>query len=196
MEEAEHVIDELKEKYSKGSSHAVEDDEEEGKSPAGMTKGQREIIFSIERNLNKLPFDVGIRVLYIAKKENYHKYTSKGIELMLKSYESNTLNGFQRVNKTNYADDPWQDITGKVETKLKRDMLQKYKLRAFFYLRIRDTFSYGFLENFFPSQKPEIMVMSSEELATLYHFPGRVSETPTFRRLESRKSEPPHNLPM
>ena len=62
-------------------------------------------------------------------------------------------------------------------------------------------FQYGFnypklLSIFFPSGKPEIFVLSNEELATLYHFPGMVSETPSFKRIESKIAKPPSNLPV
>jgi hypothetical protein len=39
-------------------------------------------------------------------------------------------------------------------------------------------------------------VLNTEELATIYHFPGRVAETPTFGRIEAKKGEPPSNLPI
>ena len=39
------------------------------------------------------------------------------------------------------------------------------------------------------------LVLNSEELATIYHFPGQVAETPTFKRIESKRAEPPQNLP-
>jgi len=194
LESSEHLVAELKEKFSTGHQKAVIEEEETGRS--SMSKGQQAILFAIERKVSKITFDVGIRTMYIAKKEVYHKHTTKGAEMMLKGYYSENLNSFKKINKTNYADDPWQDITGRVQDRLKAEMLEKYKTRTFFYPRIRETFSYGFIGKFFPSQKPTSMVLSSEELATLYHFPGRVSETPTFRRLESRKAEPPQNLPM
>ncbi len=162
-----------------------------------MTKGQQAAIFAIERNMNKLSFDVGIRCMYIARRDVYHKHTTKGAEMMLKSYNNDVLNGFEKVNKTNYADDPWQDITGNVQEKLKAHMLFKYKTRTFFYPKIRESIHLPkVLEHFYPMHGPKPFVLSTEELATLFHFPGRVSETPTFRRLESRKAEPPQNLPM
>ena len=43
-------------------------------------------------------------------------------------------------------------------------------------------------------EKP--MLLSTEEIATLWHLPGRVAETPTFTRIESKKAEPPANLPI
>ena len=48
---------------------------------------------------------------------------------------------------------------------------------------------------FYPDAK-SFFTLNAEELATIYHFPGRVSTTPTFKRIESKKSDPPVDLPV
>ncbi len=194
-EEGAHLIEELKEKWSKTSKISAEGEEEEGRT--ALTKGQQATLFAIERNMSKIAFDVGIRCLYLAKKESYHTGTSKALGMMLKSYNSTTLNSFDGINRTNFADDPWQDITGSITENLKANMLFRYKTRTFFYTRIRESMQLpAFIAKLRPNFAPKTFVLSTEELATIFHFPGRVSETPTFRRLESRKAEPPQNLPM
>lgn len=68
----------------------------------------------------------------------------------------------------------------KREARNKIAMLEAYRERGYFYApHSRDSF-----------------VFNTEELATLFHFPGRVAEVPTFARIESRKSEPPPTLPI
>jgi hypothetical protein len=59
-------------------------------------------------------------------------------------------------------------------------MLDAYKRRAYFYK---------------PFKKSHF-VMNTEELATIYHFPGGVAATPTFSRIGSKKAEAPSNLPI
>jgi len=39
-------------------------------------------------------------------------------------------------------------------------------------------------------------IMNTEELATIYHFPGEVSKTPSLSRISAKKAEPPTNLPI
>jgi hypothetical protein len=51
------------------------------------------------------------------------------------------------------------------------------------------------LDIFFPSNVPEYFVLSVEELATIFHFPGLVSEAPAFKRIETKVAKPPSNLP-
>ncbi|OHB13689.1 MAG: hypothetical protein A2Y49_02110 [Candidatus Zambryskibacteria bacterium RIFCSPLOWO2_12_39_8] len=51
-------------------------------------------------------------------------------------------------------------------------------------------------EYFFKPYKRKHFVLNTEELATLFHFPGQVSTTPTFTRIESKKAEAPANLPI
>ena len=52
-----------------------------------------------------------------------------------------------------------------------------------------------FIYRYMP-MRGQASVLSSEELATIFHFPGRTAETPTLERIESRKGEPPPNLPV
>ncbi len=40
------------------------------------------------------------------------------------------------------------------------------------------------------------LVMNSEELATVYHFPGSVALTPAIERVGSKKGGAPSNLPI
>ena len=63
--------------------------------------------------------------------------------------------------------------------KEKQYMLDAYKRRMYFY----------------KPYKKHAFVLNTEELATIYHFPGGVSGTPTFTRIDSRKAEAPANLP-
>jgi hypothetical protein len=49
---------------------------------------------------------------------------------------------------------------------------------------------------FHPPYSRQPAVLTSEELATIYHLPGKVAQTPTLDRIESKRSEPPANLPL
>ncbi len=154
-----------------------------------LSKTQQETITAIERNLDKTQFDCGIRAIYTAKKDKFNTAHITGLLSLMKQFSSGTLNEFKVQNATGF-DYPWQDFSGNRAVALKKEMLDAYKLRSYFYPPHRS----AHVANKFVHRKP--ILLSSEELATIYHFPGRVSETPSFKRIESKKAEPPVNLPM
>ena len=45
-------------------------------------------------------------------------------------------------------------------------------------------------------QAGNVFVINTEELASLYHFPGEVAATPGLKRIDSVKSDAPNNLPI
>jgi hypothetical protein len=144
-----------------------------------MTKGETDVISAIERSVAKLGFDTGIRGIYLAKKEKYNAINVVGLIGSVRQYSSNTLNGFKPSNTTglNYM---WEDFRGIRVAKKKVTMFNAYIRRSFFH----------------PPYKRKSFVLNTEEIATMYHFPGGVAETPTFERIESKKAEPPANLPI
>jgi hypothetical protein len=58
--------------------------------------------------------------------------------------------------------------------------------------------------NFFGSVFPTLagtlvsrpIVLNTEEMASLFHFPGAVVSSPTMPRMQSKQAEPPINLPV
>ena len=133
---------------------------------------------AIERSIGKLGFDCGIRAIYLAKKDVFDGTNIAGLFGTVKQYNTNDLNGFKPTKYTDF-DYPWQDYKKYRLSIMKWKMFDAYRRRAWF----------------FPPYERKPFVLNTEELATIYHFPGRVAETPTFERVESKKSEPPKNLP-
>jgi len=157
---------------------------EEGKTGTlqNLTDIQKDTINAIQRNLSKTAFDSVIRCVYLAKKESFNGANIGGMLGSMKQYSSGNLNGF-RPSFTTSFDYPWQDFRGKRLKDAKQTILDAYKRRSYFHPPHR-----GFGGSSF--------VLSVEELATMFHFPGGVSTTPTFSRIVSKKGEPPANLPI
>lgn len=152
---------------------------------------------ALAKNLSKTRFDCGVRILALADKKyiSEEKFNNlrRDVRLLFRQYGQ--TNEFDRINSTQF-DAPWSDPTGLALTKIKKRMLDFYRLRTFFHPPIQYSFKYPPLVSaFFPSNLPQIFTMSSEELATVFHFPGMVSETPSFKRIESKIAKPPANLP-
>lgn len=144
-----------------------------------LSPGERTIVEAVEKSVSKLGFDVGIRTVYLAEKDSFNAINIAGLMGSVKQYNTLNLNGFKPIRNTN-IDYIWQDFTGSKIVGMKKGMFDAYVKRSYFY---------------HPYQmKP--MVLNTEELATIYHFPGKVAETPTFGRIESKKVEPPTNLPI
>ena len=158
------------------------------------------IIKDMILNLQQIHFDCGIRLIVLANK----KYTSlddfnnlrRNSRLVWRQYAAPYSNELDRRNSTQY-DSPWADPTGLGLTKIKKRMLNFYRMRTFFHPPIQYSFKWPpLIRIFLPSHHPQLFVFSLEELATIYHFPGLVSETPSFKRIESKIAKPPTNLPV
>lgn len=148
-----------------------------------LSKGEQETVTALERSISKFAFDAGIRALYIAKKDVFNTpYGVGGIVGSLKHFSGEGFNGFKPNGKKWLVqfDYPWQDFMNIRKNRQSRLALAAYKRRSFFY------------EPF----KSPVLVMNVEELATIYHFPGSVSRTPTLERLPSKKAQAPSNLPI
>ena len=158
------------------------------------TKGQQEVISALERSATKTPYDCMIRSLYIAEKASFTPINIGGLIGGLKQYGSANLNGFKPAITADVSGSyhDWARILpflekGKNEkiSRIKKDLLHAYKLRSYFQWPYKN---YG---------KTKPFVLTTEELATIFHFPsGMVSQTPTLKRVGSKKSEAPSNLPV
>ena len=150
--------------------------------------------------MNQIHFDCGIRLIALSDKkictEDQFQNLRREVRLLFRQYAQPNINELNRINSTQF-DAPWSDPTGLALTKIKKRMLDFYRMRTFFHPPLQYNMDYPkVLSLFFPSNKPKPFVLSSEELATLFHFPGMVSETPSFKRIESKIAKPPSDLPI
>lgn len=147
-----------------------------------LTKGQEEQIEGIERSIGKFAFDTIIRAFYIGPAGPPDPAAIPGLIGSFRQYSSNNLNGFKLGWFTDF-DYPWMDFARIRRTSFEKRMLRAYKLRSGFQAPFKNFHCKPF-------------ILSTEEVATMYHFPGRVARTPTLARIESRRSEAPPNLPV
>lgn len=147
-----------------------------------ITSGEKDIVEAIERSLTKQAFDVGIRCVYIAKNGFFNPSNIGGILGSFKQFSTEHLNGFRPNSDYFHAqyDYPWQDYKNIRRNRWSKMALMAYKRRSYFY----------------PPFERRGFVLNTEELATIFHFPGQVAGTPTLSRIPSKKSEAPTNLPI
>jgi len=137
-----------------------------------LSPGTVEIIKSIERKISKLGFEGAIRIAYFSKKEEFDKGKVKAIVGSFFQFNSQHLNALKK-------EDP-------LEIKFKRFFGGRRLL-----LRKREEF-FNCKERVFPSK---YSIFSTEELATLYHFPTKAVKTPSLSRPPIKQIEPPPSLP-
>jgi hypothetical protein len=157
----------------------IEEDGKKKRNIQNMTQAEKEALTAIERSISKTGFDVGMRGIYLAQKDAFDPINITGLLGCLKQYNSVNLNGFRPTNTTGF-DYPWEDPTGSRARRLKKKMFNAYWDRGLFY----------------KPYKGDIFVLNSEELATVFHFPSKATEAPTFERIEAKKATPPPNLPI
>jgi hypothetical protein len=184
-DEAKEVIEKIR-----TQTRDVYTDPATGESRPGFpnpTKGQSETIAAIERNVSKLAFDVGARAIYLAKPSSFQSGSITQVIGLFKPFTSEGWNGFRpNAWMTNFDDYPWEVGTSKRKDHYRREMVEAYRRRQFFYA----PFYHG------GSHLHDAMVMSTEELATIYHLPSGVVQTPGLARVPSATAEAPPNLPV
>ena len=158
------------------------------------TKGELAVIAALERSSTKTAFECMIRSIYITEKNSFVASNIGGLIGCFKQYGSNDLNGFKPGTISDAKDDKkdigrifpfYQRKLDKSVASIKKNLLYAYKLRSFFQFPYKN----------YKKQKP--FILTTEELATIFHFPsGMVSQTPTLQRVGSKKSEAPSNLPI
>ncbi|HYE23174.1 MAG TPA: hypothetical protein VEA92_01825 [Candidatus Paceibacterota bacterium] len=146
------------------------------------TKGQTETIAAYERNSGKLAFDTGIRALYTAPKEHYQGIVGGFLVNLWKPFVSEGWNSLNVMPdwSNKYMEYPWEDPHGHHQAHTMHLMVDAWRRRQFFH----------------SPYKAKWNVMSTEELATLFHVPSATVATPSLPRIQSTTSGAPSNLPV
>ena len=162
----------------------VEDDAEKKKVGARgstlLSGGEKLQVEAIERSLTKLYFECGIRVIYLGRNANFNGVNIGNVVKFFDAYNQPNYNSIMPTRGNSDFDYPWQDWKGIRENRVRRNLLFRYKYRAYF--------------NVPYDQVPTFL--NTEELATIWHFPSSVVQTPALDRVSSRRSEAPLNLPI
>ncbi len=158
--------------------------ENKGGAILSISEGEKKAVEAIERAISKQSFDCAIRTAYISPKDSFDGPNGiGGMISSMKHFSTEHLNGL-RPNGDKWTaqfEYPWQDYNNIRRNKQCAKFLKAYKRRSCFYPPYKDN-------------KP--LVMSVEELATIYHFPGSVAATPTLERVPSKRTAAPANLPI
>jgi len=163
-------------------SWTSEEDEETGERQISLTPGEREIITDIENKLKKPVYKTVLRAVYVAKRENW----SGGNRVAFRNYAAHF------TNRGNFNRLTWSNKT--------RPRIHYLWRERRVFMRARKMFRMAVLRfpSLFPDRREELPILSTEELASMYHFPIKVSGMAVFamEKIESKKAGPPPNLPI
>lgn len=145
-----------------------------------LTETEKDTIKAIERSIGKNAFNTAFRGFYIAKKDAFRPGEQIGALITgWRGYDDINRNAVGVRWRTDFDWNWWQDPSGKKRDHYKKQELDEYKRRVYTHHNEIDA--------------PK--VCTTEELATMFHLPGKVAATPSLARIPSKRAEPPANLP-
>lgn len=153
-----------------------------GNTGKTLSQTQLDQIKAVTRTvLNSHAYDMGVRMAYIAEHE---RFDGTNIPAMIRAFAPFNAPGLNQLMPVYNRwlmkfDYPWQDFNGIREITNKIHSLNAFRMRSWFHAPYKYKHS----------------IMTTEELATLFHLPGSVARTPTMQRIASTRSEAPANLP-
>ncbi len=163
-----------------GKESAPEEDPDKYGFPR-PTWREQELMKSMERNMSKLPYDFGIRMIFIGPKNNLRSPEYTAVRWLFRPFGNPNYQIYLRPrNAHNDFDWPWQD----------------YKDHRYYHEIHRYLDAYRRRQMFWPPWEDTRNITSVEVLATLWHPPSSTIQAPGLQRIPSSKSEPPPNLPM
>lgn len=150
-----------------------EEEEKEQPLEFRLTPVEKEILKAVENNIGKNMFKVKMRFIYLGKRENFDKTTVSAFVGGIKQFNDINLNSFKPNDKSKtYASFLW------INARL------RFRQRKIF-KRYRDRDPTGVT-----------VVLSTEELATVYHMPDMSVVAPGVTFVEAKRGGAPANLPV
>ncbi len=159
-------------------------EQEEDEGELKLTPDERELLTEMEKKLRKPVFRTTVRGVYVAKRESW----KSGNRILLRSYMAHWLSN--KFNSFTFAGVPTRPKINYFMRK-RRVFLRARKMFRHAVKRLPPTFPNRMASDFQP-------IISIEEMATLYHFPVRMSGmvSPTLEKVQAKKAGPPQNLPI
>ncbi len=135
---------------------------------------ERDVLKAVEENLGKNFFKTKMRMIYLAKRENFHGALGKSAFIgALKQFNDLNMNQFkpEEISKT-YGKIFFVD---RIANFRKRKMYGRYRKR---------------------NMDGTNIMLSTKELATLFHFPNISVKSPAITQTTSKLGAAPPNLPV
>ncbi len=142
-----------------------------------MTTGDKIIVEEIQKKISRMGFKTKFRFIYMAPKEVMSTYRVVGSALgAIKQFSTLDLNAFTTGSHL-VTSKPTYGFVQRRRNWRKRKLMLGYKYRSNW-----------------SGESP--YVLSTTELATLFHFPTEVVKAPLVAKAVAKKAEPPSHLPV
>lgn len=170
------------------AEHPVWLGEEKPKDPVlrFMHPAEQDIAKAIGNKVAKIGYETIIRFIYIDSAKSFTSANVSAIMGAFNQFRANELNALKPEKKVTTLKNTWPSKLIPIYKKLnifsrKRRLFEAYRTRRF---------------GKYNHTRPEkFSVLSTEELATIYHFPAIMVESPNLIRLGAKKGGPPPELP-
>ena len=184
-----------------------------------LSQEDKDTLETINKKFSKPLAAAAVRILYIAKKENFnigHIATTLSFTKLFSGW-----NKLIPTKITDPYDYPWQKQGERRVNWRAEECFEAYVEREAFFPHIPERKSLDEQEDRFfwsssmknrklfrmifeaifhpfehPSSEDVVFTLNLEEIATLWHLPGAVAGTPTLPRIDSTKGIAPVNLPL
>lgn len=145
-----------------------------------LTGGEKDVIEAMERWMTKQFFESGVRIVHLIKSKNFNAGNIGPMISIFNAFKSENLGAMFPTRGLIPFNYPWEDWANIRKNAERRAQFFRFKNRAYFFVPY--------------DQAP--IILNTEELATLWHFPSSGVKTPGLERVASKRSDAPANLPI
>jgi hypothetical protein len=205
----------------KGKPITYKEDVYETKSDQQLTTQEKDEIEAITKKLSKPLFRVVVRTVYIFDGSITKGSIGAAVQNILSMFRTlnSPYNSLSNMSPSDPYSYPWQDTLKRRKPWRSEEMYNAYVEREGFFAHVSERKGLDEFEDVFffpyktyvrsiwrmfyeilfdPFNHPEagdVCVLNTEEVATLWHLPGAVANTPKLPRIDSTKVAAPVNLP-
>ena len=181
---------------------------------------EKEEVEAIHKKKSKATARTIMRVIYVAntKKGKFNSGQVQNILSFMRPF-TGRWNSVGIGNVVDPYDYPWQNLRGRrvpwraeelFESYVEREGFHPHKSKIDWLDKFEDQFFWNYsmkhrkifrmvyeiiFKSFEHTEPNTVSVLNTEEIATLYHFPGQVASVPNLPRVDSTKGMAPSNLP-
>ena len=154
-----------------------------------LTPAEKKVLEQVQYKLAKLAFKTSIRLVYLAPKDAFDGSRISGVTSMFKQLYYTNMNTFKPATTRDKGFLKWifpSDVgffAGERAAKKKRRVWASYRQRLFSHTDLDE------------NKAEKLCILTTEELATLWHLPGLNVKAPLMPRVQAKKGQPPAILP-